>query len=318
MYHRDCLAQWKKRTVNEHPVCPLCRSDIPRSGVVDIKFECSERQATGARQSEDAAASEETSGDISQIKLEDLQHRLFQAVTDKLDMQERLTILEKENTGLQEAFLRAQDRNTELQNENKELKLTEAAHKTRISKLADLIETQEEQLVKLDYTHRYLKSDKTYEDDSNKYLERLSPSEKLNLLINRVAELESMSKTLTELRDGWKKKCDKLGSEYLALEREYSSLLLKTYPTEPSGFIPDPLNDLKSADSKIANEDEGDVPRKISRSIDFGFMNNDTNHILRTPTRTSRPSKVGISNSLSAGKSVKAKPQSIAKFFKAQ
>ncbi|KAK1938610.1 hypothetical protein X943_002686 [Babesia divergens] len=295
------------------PGCPLCRCNIPHNGVVDLKFECGEYNSVNQTVIDDGChASDITAEDISQKELEDLRHRLAQAVTDKLDLQERCISIEKENTTLQETLLHVQDSNVELENENKDLKLAVAANKASIAKLTDLVDKQKSKLAKLD-----LNVEDNNDDGFNTYLKNLSPAERFALLTNRVAELEGINKTLTSLRDVWKKKCEKLSRDYLILERY--SMRVRAEPGAAQKFLPDPLSDTPAVkSSEQTGENDTDLPRKVPRSIDFGFIKSAGISATHTPTRVVQPATLGFPSQWKTGKASKAKPQSIEKFFKSQ
>ncbi|GFE54743.1 ring finger domain containing protein protein, putative [Babesia ovis] len=310
VYHRHCIAQWTERTDKHKAGCPLCRCHIPPKGLIELKLECGEHNGTRHPTEGD------TTRELTSEEIEDLRHRLAQASSDKLDLQERCAAIENENSSLQEALLHSRDENAVLSSENEDLKLEVAANKTTIAKLQDLITKQKTKLKKLEDVHNYLKPEELGDSSYKTHLKSLSPEEKLNLLINRVAELEGVNKTLSELRDFWKRKCEKMNREYLMLEREYKASLSR-HSAAPA-FQPDPLHDNTTPYNGDDIDQEPDVPRKVRRAVDFGLVG--SKKVIGGTKTLSRTQHHGFALDPPSGimSPPKVKTQKISNFFKSQ
>lgn len=94
---------------------------------------------------------------------------------------------------------------------------------------------------------------------------------------------------------------------------------VRAEPGAAQKFLPDPLSDPPAVkSSEQSGENDTDLPRKVPRSIDFGFIKNAGISATHTPTRVAQPATFGFPSQLKTGKASKAKPQSIEKFFKSQ
>ncbi|ORM40823.1 uncharacterized protein BXIN_2279 [Babesia sp. Xinjiang] len=311
VYHRQCITQWTARTEKHKVGCPLCRCSIPAKGIIELQLEFGEISASERKNDG------EGNPEVVSEQVLDLRHRLAQAVSDKLDMQERCAEIENENAAIQEALLHARDYNAVLDDENKDLKLIAEANKTSIAKLNETVTRQKRRLAKLEDVHNYLKAESNNEEGFNSYLKTLSTDEKLTLLTNRVAELEGINKTLTELRDVWKRKCEKISREYLILEREYKTALTRQPIAQQ--FEPDPLNDpLSNSTGHKDAEPDNDVLKKTRRAIDFGVMGNGRNTIWGNKNLPPKPEPFVFAPPTDLLHSTKPKKQKISDFFKPQ
>ncbi|GIX64306.1 coiled-coil domain-containing protein 110 [Babesia caballi] len=260
-------------------------------------------------------------------ELEDLKHRLVQAATDNLDLQEKCADGEQKNASLQESLLRVQHDKDVLDDENKDLKLEVAANRASIAKLNDKLAKQSASIHKLEHINHYLSAEGHGVDSFNTYLKKLAPDEAFTLLTNRVAELDAFNKNMTDLKDMWKRKSEKLSRDYMALQREYTALQtlyaesthnLRLAPLEEAA--PAVKRDRDAAeDCEKDAEDDGEMPRKLPRAINFGSVEGDDGAAKRraSPPGVCPPS-FGQSASSGTSKSSKTKTQKISRFFKLQ
>nr|BAN64685.1 ring finger domain containing protein [Babesia bovis] len=312
VYHKQCITQWTKKSYVPLAKCPLCRCKILANGIVELKLECGEIRGNINHSDAGHAESEEISREI-----EDLKHKLAQAASDNLDIRGRFVDLQNENTSLGESLIIERDKNEILQNKNEELALEVAANNTTIAKLTEALAKHKSRLKKLEDVNNYLKAEDVSVDGFSSYLKTLTPNEKMTMLTNRVSELQGINNTLTQLRDFWQKKCDKLNRDYMILQREYKTLMKRQAVTQQYG--PDPLNDSTNSDSNN-KETEMDAfgSRKVKRVINFGLKSASDKPLQSTRVLVHRtpPSNFLMDLTPMFSEAPKVKPQKISDFFK--
>ncbi|GBE61478.1 caspase recruitment domain-containing protein 11, putative [Babesia ovata] len=306
--------------------CPLCRCHIALKSIVELKFECVER-SNGLLPLSVSNRTQKLKARLMQIQtatkqeLEDVRQRLSKATSDLLEVQEQCALMENENTSFREAVLRMQEDNATLVGENKNLKVVAAADKTSIGQLHNLLQKAKARLKKLEDVHNYLKADDHGAQSFDSCLKTLSSTEKLALLSNRVIELEGVNKTLVDLKDVWKRKCDELSGEYLVLEREHRAAMMAKAPTNLE-HLWDPFSESSSSTSSGREknaEAEHDMLRSIPKSIDVSQIGSSRALEVETksPHRRTHVEAFDSHTESASTKAPKLKTQRISDFFKA-
>ncbi|CDR95317.1 hypothetical protein BBBOND_0204750 [Babesia bigemina] len=227
-------------------------------------------------------------------------------------------LVQNENTSIREAVLRMQEDNAALIGENKNLRVIAAAHKTSIAKLNELLAKNKAKLKKLEEVHNYLKADEIGIQAFESCLKTLSSSEKLALLTNRIMELEGINKTLTDMKDVWKKKCDEISGDYLVLEREYKALLMRS-SSEHQEPTWDPFSEVESSIASVrALEAEHEYNRRIPRSINVARIGSSRSREVNTgsPQRRVRVEVFESPSERAPTRSGRTRTQKISDYFR--
>ncbi|AFZ81349.1 hypothetical protein BEWA_007580 [Theileria equi strain WA] len=183
-----------------------------------------------------AKASHEVDTETAHTSLDnnyELKIRLERAISDNLDLRNEKLELEAEKLRLFEELDKNIKENETIVERNKDLKLSQAANKTTINRLNEIISEQKAEIEKFKSVNNYLENEEKNHltsDNVNGFLNALNTKEKIVFLNNRIIELEQVNKTLYDLRDNWKRECNSINQDYLALEREYKRLLFSHKP----------------------------------------------------------------------------------------